>query len=108
MYESAWMSLHLQLYSVAHCINNSQSLQLICPKWTGPDQARTSLPEFWTGPIPVQTLVQLDAHCTGLDQSRLVHTRTTGIIDRVFNYQTYFLHALQLTISMNVESVFYL
>jgi len=76
------MSLHLPLYSVAHCINDSQRLALICHKWTGPDQARTSLPEFWTGPIPVQKLLGLDPDWTGLDQSRLFHTRTTGIIDQ--------------------------
>ena len=45
---------------MAQCITDSQSLSLICPQWTGPDQARTSLPEFWTGPIPVQKLLGLD------------------------------------------------
>jgi len=65
---------------VAQCITDSQRLLLICPKWTGPDQARTSLPEFWTGPILVQKLLGLDLDQTGLDQSGLVHTRTTGII----------------------------
>ena len=66
---------------MAQHITDSQRLSLVCPKWTGPDQARTSLPECWTSPIPVQKLLGLDPDWTGLDQSGLVHTRTTGIID---------------------------
>jgi len=45
-------------YSVAQCITDSWRLSLICTKWTSPNQASTSLLEFWTGLIPAQTLVK--------------------------------------------------
>jgi hypothetical protein len=86
---------------VAQRITNSQILSLVCPKWTGPDQARTSLPGCWTGPIPVQKLLGLDSDWTGLDQSGLVHTRTTGIIAYVWTLLQHTTRSLIITQSVS-------